>query len=184
MSRALRIAFVVAVGVTMAGCETTHSLPYKASTANVVTIQQKIRAKNKKVALDGIVMAPGVEESPMCRLAGPVKVAPGKSIPEYIRDALQEELFMAQVYEADASVWLKGVVEELSFSSVAPANWTIKMKIHSSNGVSYRVDTKYHFNTSWSAASACRNVADAFGPAVQQLLKEVVSHADFPRLVE
>jgi hypothetical protein len=174
------VAFVFSVAVS--GCSTTNSIPYKASTDNIISLQRSLQSQGKKVSIGSIASAPGVDESPMCRLMGPVVVAPGKSLSQYIRDAFQEELFLAQVYDPNASTVIDCRVEALTFSSVAPANWDITMSIKSSTSAGYTVSVKYPFNTSWDAYSACKNVADAFGPAVQELLKRVVTHPQFSSL--
>ncbi|EJI86661.1 MAG: hypothetical protein ACK4GU_14520 [Alishewanella aestuarii] len=176
-------ALAITSTLVLAGCETTNSIPYKASSANVISIQQTLQAENKKVKMGKVQIAQGVDESPMCRLMGPVKVAPGKTIPQYIEAAFQEELFLAQVYNPSASTEIQAVVEELKFSSVTPAFWEVSMTVKSNLSEGYKVSVKYPFGTSWSAPSACKNVADAFGPAVQELLKEVVNHPDFKKLV-
>lgn len=142
-----------------------------------------MQAQGKKVSVGNITMAQGVEESPLCRLQGPVKVAPGKSLSQYIKDAFQEELFMAQVYQSNAPVVIDGRIEALSFSSVSPASWDIKLSTKSNVSDGYTVSVKYPFDTSWTAYSACKNVADAFGPAVQELLKQAVTHPQFGKQV-
>lgn len=43
---------------------------------------------------------------------------------------------------------------------------------------------KYKYDTSFDAWSACKNVADAFAPAVQELLGKVVSNPKFIQLVK
>lgn len=173
---------VFACCALLAGCETTNSIPYKASTANVILIQQSLQAEGKKVSLGSITLAPGIEESPLCRLNGPVKVAPGKTLPQYIKDAFQEELFMAGVYQPNAPTVIDGRLETLSFSSVTPASWNIGLSVKSNTSAGYTVSIKYPFDTSWSAYAACKNVADAFGPAVQELLRQVVAHPQFGSL--
>jgi hypothetical protein len=179
----------IAVGVVMvvavvSGCETTNSIPYKASVTNVISIQQTLQEKGKKVSLGTISLAPGVEESPLCRLMGPVVVAPGKTLPTYIKEAFQEELFMAQVYSPNAPTVIDGRLEKLSFSSISPASWEITLSVKSNVSAGYTVSAKYPFDTSYTAMSACKNVADAFGPAVQDLIKQVVTHPQFGSLVK
>lgn len=178
------IAAVTTLALLLVGCETTNSIPYKASTSNIITIQQSLGATGKKVTLGTVSMAPGVEESPLCRLMGPVKVAPGKTPAEYIKDAFQEELFTAQVYSPSAATVIDVTITELSFSSVAPASWTIAAHVKSNTSAGFDVKTSYEFNTSFSAYSACKNVADAFGPAVQEFLKQVVSDPGFVKLAQ
>jgi len=174
---------VCVLSLSVFGCSTTNSIPYKASTANVISIQRMLQSQGKKVSIGTITSAPGVEDAPMCRLMGPVVVAPGKSLPQYIKDAFQEELFLAQVYDPNASTKIDCRVEALSLSSVAPANWDITMSVKSNISSGYTVSVRFPFNTSWDAYSACKNVADAFGPAVQELLKQVVTHPEFNSLV-
>lgn len=172
----------VTVAIILSGCETTNSIPYKASTSNVVVMQQKLQSQGKKVSVGNITTATGVIDNPMCRLMGPVKVAPGKTLPQYIKEAFQEELFMAQVYQSDSTNIIEGRIEALSFSSVSPASWDITMSVKSNHSSGYTVAVKYPFDTSFSAYSACKNVADSFGPAVQELLKQVVNDPQFVKL--
>ncbi len=170
--------------IVLSGCETTNSIPYNPSTTNVITIQNTLKKEGKKVNVGGITLAPGIEESPMCRLNGPVKVAPGKSLPQYITEAFQEELFIAGVYDTNADYTIDGKIEKLEFSSVSPASWDISMSVKSNVSSGYTVFVHYPFDTSWTAYSACKNVANAFGPAVQALLKEVVTNPKFPSLAK
>lgn len=181
---AVQMAAVGAAAVVLTGCQTTNSIPYKASTTNIISIQQSLQAQGKKVAVAGVSMAPGLEESPLCRLNGPIKVAPGKTPTEYIKDAFIEELFAAGAYDPKSPNAISGRIEALSFSSVSPANWIISMSVKSPNSAGYSVSTKYAFDTSWTADAACRNVADAFGPAVQDLLKQVVTNPQFSTLAK
>lgn len=175
---------VLAVGcvLILAGCETTNSIPYKASTSNIIEIQQKLAAQGQTVSVGTIDLAPGVEENPLCRLMGPVVVAPGKTLPQYIKEAFIEELFAAKAYEVNAPTVIDGRIDELKFSSVSPASWKITMTVKSNKSPGYTVSVDYQFNTSWSAYSACKNVADAFGPAVQELLHHIVTNTEFSKL--
>ncbi len=184
MKKVLAVALFVTASM-LHGCATTNSIPYKASTNNIIAFQQKLQPTGKKVAIGKIAMRTGVEENLLCRLAGPVVVAPGKTLTQYVQDAFQEELFAAQVYLPTSPNVLNGTIEALQFSSVSPASWDISMKISSTtNTAGYSVSVKFPFGTSWDAMSACKNVADAFGPAVQELLKQVVSHPDFATLAK
>ncbi len=182
LTTSMPIAFALVALVS--GCETTNSVPYKASIANVISLQQGLQAQGKKVSLGNFSAAQGIDENPMCRLMGPVTVAPGKSLPQFIKDAFQEELFLAQVYDANSPTIIDGRIEALTFSSVSPASWDITMHVKSNHSDGYTVAVKYPFDTSYSAYSACKNVADAFGPAVQELLKQVISNPQFRSLAK
>ena len=184
MKNTIKVAIVIATVALLAGCSTTNSIPYKASTSNVITIQNTLKASNTKVTLGTFSMGSGVTEELLCRLMGPVKVAPGKTLSAYIKEAFQEELFLAQAYDTNASVKIEGQIEKLAFSSVSPANWEISMRVSSNKSPGYTVAVKYNYDTSFDAISACRNVADAFAPAVQELLRQVVTNPQFNQLVK
>ena len=180
--RKYQVLLVVSITAFATGCSTTNSIPYKASTGNIIAIQQTLESQGKKVTIGSVTMAPGVEESPTCRLMGPIKVAPGKSLAQYIKDAFVEELFMAKAYAPNAESEINATIDNIKFSSVSPASWDIAMSVSSSNSPGYSVSVNYGFDTSWDAYSACKNVADAFGPAVQALLGKVVTHPQFSTL--
>lgn len=175
----------MAIAMTaLAGCATTTSggLQYKASTHNVITIQEQ--ANGAKVRLLDFTKAADVTESPWCRANGPISIGSGKTPAQFIHDALQEELFMAQAYSSSAQTVISGRLDALSFSSVSPANWEISLTLSSSTGASYQIKNHYEYETSWNAFSACKNVADAFAPAVQDTLKKAVSDARFKTLLQ
>ena len=184
MRQIVKICAVTAAAFVMVGCSTTNSIPYKASTSNVITIQHTLKASNTKVTLGTFSLSNGVEEEMMCRLMGPVKVAPGKTMSTFIKEAFQEELFLAQAYDTNAPVKIEGQIQKMSFSSVSPANWEIAMRVSSNKSPGYTVAVKYNYDTSFDAWSACKNVADAFAPAVQELLRQVVSDPKFTQLVK
>lgn len=182
MKKLLSITVISSVILFTEGCSTTNSVPYKASTSNVITIQQSLGKSGKKVSLGSITAAKGINEAPVCRLMGPVNVAPGKTLSQYIKDAFQEELFLAGVYSPNAPSVINATITSLDFSSVSPASWKISMAVKSNNSSGYSVSANYPFNTSFDAYSACKNVANAFGPAVQTLIKKIVTHPQFSSL--
>jgi hypothetical protein len=168
----------------LTGCSTTNSIPYKASTNNIVAIQTKLQPMGAKLNVGAVTVAGGIDEAPNCRLMGPVSVSPGKSIGAYIQEAFQEELFAAGVYSATSKSTITGVINKLNFSSTGTGSWDIGMTVSSSNGISYAVLINYPFRTSFDAISACKNVADAFGPATQELLKQVINNPQFTSLAK
>lgn len=181
----IQVIFILlgASALFSSGCTTTNSTPYKASVTNIIAIQQSVSAKGKKVSVGNIVMAPGVEERPLCRLMGPVKVAPGKSPTQYIKEAFREELFAAQSYSPSASTVINGEMKVLKFNSFSSAKWQMTMNVNSNISNGYTVSIEYPFSVSLGAVSACQNVANAFGPAVQELIRRVVTHPNFTLLV-
>jgi hypothetical protein len=179
----IKLVFTIGALTFLVGCSTTNSNPYKASTTNVLTVQNALKPTNTKVQLGNFALANGVTEELVCRMLGPVNVAPGKNLTTFIKESFQEELFLAQVYDTQSTNVINGRIEKLAFSSVSPANWEITMHVSSNKSPGYQVAIKYNYDTSFDAYSACRNVADAFSPAVQELLRQVVTNPQFTQLV-
>jgi hypothetical protein len=173
---------LLACVVLLTACETTNSIPYKASPANTISFQKKLAGKSKKVSVGQITVAAGIDEKPNCRLMGPIVVAPGKTIRQYIKEALQEELLLANSYDPASTIVIEADIDELSVSSVAPAAWNVGLRVRSNKSQGYRVAGNYKFDTSFTAVSACKNTADAFGPAVQELIKKIVEDQGFDDL--
>lgn len=184
MLKKIKSIIILSFVLTVVGCATTNSNSYKASTNNVITLQNNLKQNNIKVSLGSFALTNGTDDQFTCRMLGPLKVAPGKTIPTYIKEAFQEELFLAQSYDSNSKIVLEAQIDHLAFSSVSPAYWDISMRISSNNSAGYTVAVKYNFDTSWDAFSACKNVADAFAPAVQELLKQVVTNQKFGELVK
>ena len=151
-----KVGILLAAGALVAGCSTTNSIPYKASTSNIIKIQKALVASNTKVTLGTFSLSNGVEEELTCRLLGPVKVAPGKTMSTFIKEAFQEELFLAQAYDTNAPVKIEGQIQKMSFSSVSPANWEITMRVSSNKSPGYTVAVKYKYDTSFDGYKTFR----------------------------
>ena len=183
MGLTLRIIGIASSAFFISACSTTNSIPYKASTSNVIAIQNSVAGTDRKVSVEAFRIAPGINQDLTCRLLGPISVAPGKSIPAYVEEAFQEELFLARAYDPRSAVAISGEIQELQFSSVSPASWDLALRVSSTESPGYTASVSYEFDTSFDAFSACKNVANAFGPAVQALLKQVVNDPRFPQLM-
>ena len=166
----------------LSACDTTSSIPYKASTQNIMTIQE-ILSEEDKVGVSSVSYSAGYEPDLLCRLLGDVDVGNGQSIPEYIKAAFEEELFAAGRLDYNSQAQIEMKVENVNFSTISRAYWEIGLKVSSNNDSGYSINSKSEFSTSFNAYSACKNATAAFGPAVQSALKKVVSHPNFARLL-
>lgn len=117
-------------------------------------------------------------------VAWPLVVAPGSNPLQYIKEALEEELFTAGAYDINADTVIKGRVDRLDFDSFGTGHWDIALTVSSKHlPEGYRVSIRNVFKTSFTAIGACKNAARAYGPAVQSLLNGVVTNPKFPQLV-
>ena len=78
-------------------------------------------------------------------------------------------------------------MKQLEFSSsraVTGGSWTIDLDLVSSNGKLLSVKEYYEFNSGFVANDACRNTAEAYSRAVQNLVGKAVRNPDFAALVK
>ncbi|WP_291013832.1 hypothetical protein [Hydrogenophaga sp.] len=172
------MSFAVILGAALlTGCAYNAS-PYGASVANV----ESIRSISIPPVAVGRFEAtkPGVA-SITCRAAGPVTVSP--SFETYIEKAFIDELKLAGVYDPNAKLVLVGKLEEIDFSSgITDGRWIFKLTISNGRNESFTTSSVFGFSGSFVADKACQEVAQAFGPAVQKLISDVVRDPKFKKL--
>lgn len=169
----------VAAVVLLSGCAFKTS-PYGASVQNV----EAIKASNlKPVAVATFKSAKPGLNSITCRAAGPVTVEP--SFEAYVQKALIDELKLAGAYDPASPVVLSGTLEAVDFSSgITDGNWTFSLAVANSRNESFTTKSSYGFSGSFVADRACQEVAQAFVPAVQQLIKDVVKNPKFGQVAK
>ncbi|WP_053195647.1 hypothetical protein [Herbaspirillum hiltneri] len=160
----------------LTGCAYNAS-PYGASVQNVDAIKS---AGIKPVAVEKFQSSKPGLASITCRAAGPVRVVP--SFETYIEKALIDELKLAGAYDPASTLKLSGKLEEVDFSSgMTDGKWLFTLTL--SNGKnSFTTKSTMNFSGSFVADKACQEVAQAFGPAVQQLIREVIKNPQFKKL--
>lgn len=176
-----RVSLLFGVLLILTACDTTSSIPYKASMQNVISIQQVIDEDNK-LSIGSVDYASGYEPNLLCRLLGELDVGNGKSVPQYIKAAFEEELFLAGRLAKNNEDEVNITITRLEFSTVTPAFWRIDLKVSSSSSDWFAITSRNEFKTSFNAYSACRNATAAFGYAVQSALQRVVNHSKFGKL--
>jgi len=172
--------FIAVIGaILISGCA-YNTAPYGASVANVT----KIKAANIKA----VSVAPFSSTNPgnstiTCRAAGPVTVKP--SFESYIQSALIDELKLSSVYDPDSKIVISGRLESIDFSSgITDGNWSIALTISNNQSQSFTTKSTSPFSGSFVADKACQEVAQAFSPAVQKLIHDVVSNPQFANLAK
>ena len=122
-----------------------------------------------------------------CRAAGPISPPDNMSFEAYIQKALADELKVAGKFDdRTPKITLSGVLEQLTFSSsrgLTGGSWNIGLRVTSSNGKSTYVSEYYEFNSGFVADTACKQTAEAYLPAVQNLIGKLVKSPEFVALV-
>jgi predicted NAD/FAD-dependent oxidoreductase len=118
-----------------------------------------------------------------CRAAGSVGTPDNISFEQYIHDAFVSELKLADKYDKNSPITIHGHLEKVDFNSnIGTAEWTFTLKATSTNSKSIIVNSTHEFSGSFVADKACQEVAQEFVPAVQQLIKDLVTNPEFHSL--
>ena len=119
-----------------------------------------------------------------CRAGGHIVPPDNLTFEAYIQKAVADELSIAGMFDDKTpKITLTGEVERLSFSSWRGINggeWDIGIRITSTNGKSMSVSHRYEFNI---AGNPCQQTAQAFLPAVQDLIGKLVKAHEFRGLL-
>jgi len=170
---------LVLVALMSSGCSYNVS-KYGASIENV----SSMKSMKSKINVKNVTSNNPGQASISCRAAGPVGTADKVPFATYIKDALISELKLAGKYDANSDISINGHLEKIDFNSnIGTANWKFTLKAISSNKKSIVVNSVYEFEGSFVADKACQEVAQAFSPAVQKLIHDIISNPGFSALM-
>jgi len=174
--------FIAVTALLLSACSTYMPQRYSINADTNVALK-KIEASNISV---GTFKGPKSFDN-NCRAAGPIAPPDNLSFEAYIQKALGDELKVAGKFdEKTPKITLTGSVEQLAFSSsrgLTGGSWDIGLKVNSSNGKSVFISEHYEFNSGFVADTACKQTAEAYLPAVQNLIGKLVKAPEFKSLV-
>lgn len=82
---------------------------------------------------------------------------------------------------------MSGQLYKAEFSSAANIThgwWELGMTLNSPNGKRLMVSNHYDFDSGFDAFTSCSQTAQALGPAVQNLIKQAITHPEFASLIK
>jgi hypothetical protein len=177
-----RILVVIGL-VILNGCSTFVTPRYSISADTNVAL----KALNSTNIAVGNFVGPSSFDN-ACRAAGPLAPPDNLSHTEYVKKAFEDELKVAGVFtQGQPRVTLSGNVTKLEFSSsrgLTGGSWAIDLTLTSSNGQSMTTSEYYEFQSGFIADTACKQTAEAYMPAVQNLIGKVVRSPQFKGLVQ
>ncbi|WP_156919265.1 hypothetical protein [Azovibrio restrictus] len=174
--KAVSFIFVASVSI-LSGCA-YNAAPYGASVANVESIKT---LGIKPVSVAKFSSSQPGQSSITCRAAGPVSVSP--SFETYIEKALIDELKLAGAYDASSTFILNGKLEEIDFSSgITDGKWLFTLTVSNARNQSFTTKSIFEFSGSFVADKACQETAQAFAPAVQKLVQDIVRNPQFRKI--
>jgi len=169
--------------ISLGACS-TYTTPRYAINADTNVALKSLGATGLSV---GAFTGPGTFDN-ACRAAGPLAPPDGMSHTAYVKKALEDELKVAGVYAANSPrITLSGLISKLSFASargLTGGSWDIDLTLTSSNGKSMSVVEHCEFESGFIADTACKQTAEAYFPAVQNLIEKAVRSSEFKALVQ
>ncbi len=173
------LILLVAV-LALTGCSTYAVDRYSISADNVVALRALGPSKTSVGEFSSSKQ--GLKEI-MCRAVGPIKTPDGNTFADFIKEALIDELQMAEIYSANSPIILTGNLDNINFDSNS-GKWNLALTVKSSNGQTISVSEEYKYTTSFYGETACNQTAQALMPATQNLIKKVVTNQDFSFLLK
>jgi hypothetical protein len=173
--------FISITLIILSACSITQRPRYAISVDNIYKLKSY-----EGVKVEVLSFNKSAKFDPNCRLMGPIELADGLTIPQFISKAFNDEFKMAGIYSIEG-IKLSGDVTKIEFTSVSDVTngyWDIGLRLNSSNGKSLSVSNKYTFKSGFDALTACNATADALSPAVQDLIKATINHPEFGKLLE
>jgi hypothetical protein len=180
------IFFVLAASglAIFSGCSNKVAT-YANSPQNVRAVKELAASEKTMVAVAPFTAQNEGESKVMCRIATPVGTPDGITFAKYIEDALILELEIGNMYDPKSNTKITAYLEKVYGSTVIfNAYWEFKAKVSSSNGKSFDVESKYDYESSYLASSACSEMQRSYMPAVQQLVNKIITDPKFKELLK
>jgi len=178
-----RLMIVLPLLLTLSACD-TFTTPRYSINADTNVALKSIGATNIGV---GNFSGPADFDT-ACRAVGPLAPPDGMTHTEYLKKAFEDELKVAGAFgAASPRIILSGVVNNMSFSStrgLTGGSWDINLTLSSSNGKKLSASEHYEFESGFVGFTACKQTAEAYMPAVQNLIKKIVRLPEFRALVQ
>lgn len=184
MRRLILSAVAVSSLALFTGC--ANKVPNYASSPQNIRAVKNIHAEEKATVNISAFKAKNEGESKvMCRLATPVGTPDGMTFAKYVEDALAVELEMGDMLDPKSAVVLSGSLENVYGSTVlGNAYWEHTLKLTSSNGKTLEKSSRYDYESSFTAYSACSEMQRSYLPAVQKLVNDVITDPRFKELIK
>jgi len=167
----------IMAAVSLGGCSTYQVSKYSLSVANTQAYKTPGVIKVNVASFTAEGDAANTEMS--CRLVGPIRTPSGETFAGYVQSAMTDELRVAGLYDEAAPVVIKGHLAHLAFASAGEGTWELTLVVTIGSQAPFTVERKYKFETSFIGEKACALGAQAFLPAVQDLLGAVANDPAF-----
>lgn len=169
--------FALAVG----GCGPTITSRYYPSAKNAIALRDLAALRPQSLVVGNFDGGP---DSVSCRLF-PISPPDRQSFAEFIRGAFIDELSLAGLAVADkAGVEFRGSIKAIDVNcNVGTGLWTIAFEYSVGGKPPVLAKADYEFEGAYLGDMVFNNAKQALVPAVQELIRQIVTSAEFQAAV-
>lgn len=182
MTKTITLGLITSGALLMSGC--ANKVPNYSNSPQNIRAVKNLAPSVSPVNIAKFSATDEGESKVMCRLATPIGTPDGVTFAKYIEDALVTEMEMGNLIDPKSKITITGHLDDVYGSTtLGNAYWEFKVKVSSSNGKSIDIVSRYDYESSFTAYSACSEMQRSYLPAVQQLVNTIVTHPQFADLL-
>jgi hypothetical protein len=169
------------LALLIGGCAPAITQRYYPSAKNTIALRDLAALRPQGFVVGKFEGGP---ESVTCRLAA-ISPPDRQSFAEFIRGAFVDELSLAGLAADKSGIELRGSIKSLDVecSTFGTGVWTIAFEYSVGGQSSVLVKADYEFEGAFAGATVFNNAQQALVPAVQDLIRQIVTSAEFQAAV-
>lgn len=184
MMKIIKLSTGIAIATLLfSGCANkVHD--YSVSTENIIVLKDMAKA-DKQISLGDFTDSGKEESKLMCRLSTPIGTPEGETFATYIKNAFQKELLLSGLYDKNSKNKITANLNDIYGGTViGNAYWSFDITLKSTNGKEMNVKSRYDYESSYFASSACSEMQRSFPLAVQKLIRDIINNPKFKELIK
>jgi hypothetical protein len=175
----MKISWAIVISViilvfSQTGCAPMITQKYAPATKNILTLRDISSNTKNKI---NIGKFEGDSKITSCRAFGYVSPPNNVTYATYIRNALIEELMLANVYSEKSNIEINGKLKEFEVDcAVGTGKWIIEMEFNINGKEPFTVKVSYDFEGAFIYEIVFNNAQQSLVPATQEFLNAVLNH--------
>lgn len=171
--------FLVIIAALISACQSYSLGRYTPGVDNQLSLRSLAPAQ---INVSEFTAATSDDKDILCAGRIYIRTQDDETFSKFIQNAMTSELKLAGIYSPNAKTTLSGKLEHID-ASYHRSQWEMTLIITSSNGQSATFSDVYPYHKGFFD-SACMLPAQAFVPAVQDLIKKIVTSQEFKGLIQ
>ena len=172
----MRLVVIIVLLLTVIGCAPTITQRYVSSGNNVSVLRELYAKTPHKIKVGEFE---GDKNVVGCR--GPNIAPPDRmTYASFIRNALVEDLMLANVHSDNSDIDLSGSLIDIDVScGIGTGKWIIEMELAIQGMEAFTVKNSYDFEGAIIGVTVFSNANLALVPAIQEFIRVVINHPKF-----